>query len=285
MIFNGNLIGLNILHESFIEAIAREYKRITFFENTVVNNVWIKNRVLTEEELNDIKIDTIPSWDNETIFISRFNDNLDGGNIEGAFGSISKWLVMRKESRETVYKLLASLPPNITNYTDYTMESSKIFDYKIQPVFTEKRGKDLFVDRIEADFSNYYLIDPFDGKTFIFDLNVDSGEITNQTDVTFYDNFTKYQGVIQGKQNFIKGSISAIIAENEDYNDGVNQSIYFLKEFREFVNNGRPKLFKLAKGGVYKVALTNLRDAILDEGIKGLPYKVSVDYTEIGEVD
>jgi hypothetical protein len=285
MIFNGNLIGMNLFSEAYILPISRPYQRLTFFENTIINNVWVMNRILTEEELNNIKIENSPQFNEDTIGIARFND-LNMGNIEGENdGEISKWLVMRKESKEATYKVLASLSPNITKYVDYTEETGKTYNYKIVPVFADKRGKDLFVDRITADFSSYYLIDPVDGKTFIFNLNAESGEISNQTDVTFYDNFTKYQGVIQGKQNFIKGSISAIIAENDDYSNGLNQSIYYLKEFREFVNNGRPKLFKLAKGGVYKVALTNLREGVLDEGIEDLPYTVSVDYTEIGEVD
>jgi len=284
MIFNGNLLGMNLFSESYMFPLPREYKRLTLFENTVINNIWIKNKILSEEELAEIKIENIPQFDEQTIGIARFFDTLDLGNIEYGGGAITSWLVMRKESKENIYKILKELPPSVTHYEDYTESSSKIYDYKIVPVFNEIRGKDLFVDRITADFDNYYLIDPIDGKTFMFYLNVENGEISNQTDVTFYDNFTKYQGVIQGKQDFIKGSIGAIIAENDDYYDGVNQSIYFLQEFRAFVNNGRPKLFKLAKGGCYKVNLTNLREGILDEGIKGLPYKVTVDFTEIGEV-
>jgi hypothetical protein len=281
MFFNTTFMGMAIFQDATVYPLPRIYKQIRFFSDTIINNVWIRSEVLTDEEVSKITVDMIPQWNSSTVALSRFNNSLNAGNIEE--GTIISWIVERKEKSQTIYNKLAEVDASEKSYVSYTTQSNKEYDHKVTPVFSDKIGRELLSDRVLADYNDYYLIDPYDGKTFMFYLNVEGGDLNNNTNDSFQDNFTEYQTVTTGTQDYMTGSISAIITK-EILIDGIDQGVDYIHEFRQFVNNKRPKLFKTRKGEIFKVWTSNLKLSVLENGIESQPMVVTIDFREIGKV-
>lgn len=284
MYLSGYFLGVSYLINTNKTPTARAYSGVKFYGQNTLSNIQIYDKLLSQEEINAIGLDYTPIWNENTILLAQFTDNnLVAGNIKNLNKNIMNWEIDRKEKGETSFKKLAVIDNDITEYIDWTTSANKSYTYNIFPVTDEEIGEPLITNEINTNYYGWYLIDKDTNAVYMFDLNVKSGNITNEVDFTEYKGYNQYSAFSVGKRDYIKGNLSAI-AGNISNNGVVNQSNAYLDDLRTFVNNGNPKILKNRKGNVWNVMTTNYQQNILDDGISEQLYNISFDFIECSKV-
>ena len=94
-------------------------------------------------------------------------------------------------------------------------------------------------------------------------MNVESGNINYIYNKTIYDSLSTFPKVSVGKNNYAKGSLTAILGyiDKGKYIEYTNQ----LENWRDFCGNGRLKILKDRAGHSWIVAIEDMDVKIADE--------------------
>lgn len=252
--------------------------------DTYFDNITLLNYEMTDEEIANDTIGNIPTWTPQTLLLATFDGyDFSAGNIVGITDSILYYDFFRSEVGDTQLTKLATVDVSQGYYIDYTAKPNKDYIYTIIAKNDTELSNSIEAE-ITTDFYGDYLIRISDLKTYKFDLNLSHSAFTSEVAVKRYDGFNKYSAHSFGERDFITGSVSAIIQEGCTDID-FTQTEEFIKEFREFINDGSEKIFKTRKGEVYKVKTMNFASNVLNINIASQPYIISFNFEESGEVD
>lgn len=224
----------------------------------------------------------LPSWDDDTLLLALFNETLDGGNVLGS-AEINKWVIKRREiGGSGILKTIGQTPNvNTTKFTDYTVPSKREYEYQIFPESDNIIGNPLVTDTIKTDFYGWYLVGEHEGIVYKFDMDLESGNIQNDTDVHEHETYTKYNAFSYGERDFIRGNIRVLAGTIKDYQ--FEQDVDFLNELRAFINNGKEKLLKSRKGDIWRVRTNNFDVKYRDKYSQQIA-DISFNFVESGDV-
>lgn len=283
MFLAGNLLSVDYLDKINNLPVPSEYNSLNFYGNNIIDEIHLQSVNYTDEEVESLNIDDYPAWDGNTLLLARFNQkDTQAGNILNVNSPVTKWSLYRKDEGDKVSKKIIDLDVSITEYIDYSVQAYKKYIYNLFPCNSTQIGQVVEVGEVYTDFYGWYLVDVDEEIVYKFDLDVESSEITNETDITTYQGYTKYNAYSIGNRNYLKGSLSAMcgtinsdgtLAYDDEYIDGL----------RAFVNNGKDKLLKNRIGNMWKVRTSNIRFKYKDE-YSIQPAVVTFDYEESGEV-
>lgn len=278
----GTFLGIGYFANRQVTPTPIAYSSITFFGNCIIDNIQIKNIILTNSEIDAINITQPTVWDSHTLLSAKFANNLNGGNVLNINNPISRWEVNRKEINDTALTKLNNVDVANTQYIDYTAPLGKTFIYNIFPSNDTEIGQALETPPITTDFYGWFLIDQDLGVAYKFDLNLSSGNIENNTDITEYETYTQYNAFSFGNRDFIRGTIKCI-AGTIDMNDQLLQSVDYIENLKNFINNKSEKLLKSRKGNIWRVVTKNFQYQHLDD-IADQLVEISFDFVESGSV-
>jgi hypothetical protein len=282
MYLSGHIVGLSYLSFMPPVVIPTAFEQITIYGQQTVDFLWIKNKILTDAEIEAITLTEVPVWNPDTIFLANYDNSINAGNIVNLSNPIISWTVQRQEATSLIRQTIASVVSTVSEYTDYTISANKTYQYYIFPLTAIETGEPLESDAILADFYNWSLADPTTNTIFIFDLNLESGDILNETDRCEYQTFSKFNKISRGERNFIKGGINCL-AGYIDVNGVYQSSIIYLASMREIINNGNTKYLKSRLGDIWAVDTFNFKYKYMDT-IANQPQNISFEFIEIAEV-
>ena len=283
MYLSGHIVGLSYL--SFVppKVVPTAFEKITIYGEQSVDFLWVKNKVLTDAEIEAITNTLIPIWDPDTILLANYNNNsINAGNIITLDNPIIKWIVQREDGFSPIRKSIASVANTVNEIIDYTISANKDYQYYIFPLTATETGEPLATDSVNADFYNWSLTDPTTSNVFLFDLNLQSGSIVNEIDRSEYQTFSKYNKISRGKRDFIRGSIDCL-AGSIDVNGNYESPISYLSTLRDIINNGNLKYLKSRKGDIWAVDTFGFKYNYMDM-IGSQPQDISFEFVEIAEV-
>ena len=282
MYLSGYIVGLSYLGFVPPPVVPTAFEKITIYGEQAVDFLWVKNKVLTDAEIEAIAIDDTPIWDADTILLANYDDSINAGNIVTLDNAIVKWVVQRQEASSAIRQTISSVANTVSELNDYTIAANKNYQYYIFPVTATETGEPLESDAIDADFYNWSLTDPVANTVFLFDFNLDSGDIVNDIDRSEYETFTKFNKVSRGKRDFIKGGITCL-AGYINSNGNYESPITYLENMKDIINNGNIKYLKSRKGNVWAVDTYGFKYKYMD-AISDQPQTISFEFMEIAEV-
>lgn len=282
MYLSGHIVGLSYLGFVPPAVIPTAFDKITIYGQQTVDFTWVKNVVLSDAEIESILINNTPVWDSDTILLANFDNSLNAGNIVNLSSPIVKWVIQRQDESESLRQTVASLPNTTSQYFDYTVAGNKEYQYFIFPITSTETGEPLATENISTNFYNWSLTDPITNTVFLFDLNLESGDISNEIDRTEYQTYTKYNKISRGVRDFIRGSVNCI-AGYINVNGEYQSPISYISELKSVINNGNVKYLKSRKGDIWAVDTYGFKYKYMDD-IKDQPQQISFEFTEIAEV-
>jgi len=282
MFLGGWLLGISTFDYAISSPQTRSYSKIKLYGgSTDFDRLHIYNTVKVASFISAIDPNISQAWTPDTILLAEFNHSLDGGNVINLPAALTGFQIYRKEAGSSTSTLLTTVPNGTLQYVDYTTQAYKTYSYEIVPITDTEIGSPLIPDTIYTDYFGWYLMDYDTPSTvYKFDLNIKSGTISNETDVTTYQNYTQKPSVAQGERNYIKGEISFMAGEISAVDGTLQQTSDYLTDLRTFINNQKPKLFKSRKGDVWKILTYGLNVSYTDE-IEQQPAMVSFTFCEI----
>ena len=289
----------NLFPRYLITPFVKEYASIDIDDGGVWNSIstsgdvlmryiWIEDRAITADEISKFSdLNEIPVWDNETLMLAIFNENLRAGSIASDV-PVTGWIVYSIESGSSFLKPILSVGATVNSFVDYTARNQVGIIYYIFPVFGETIGSSAPSNMVVPNWWDWSLIvcDTVDddtyyqSKTYRFDLDVSSGSMSNNTTFNELQNFTKYAKVQNSQSNYWSGTLSAFIGNcGVTYKDTVER----MEELKSLTTDNRDKFLKDRKGNFWKVRLNSaVSEKISDEFVEQAVV-VTLGWMEIGD--
>lgn len=221
-------------------------------------------------------VDSEPKkWTNDTLLFANFNDgNLIAGNSE-LVGSINSYELRRRNITELYTDRIGTIETNPENtesrtfmvdylaannasyiYYLYPDSQSSISGAILSPFITEEVKTNwnywtlIVVD--ESEEENIYYLD----KMYKFELNLNVGDMSNNTVVNVVNNFTPYPTIQYGTSNYWSGSLSSLCGFITCNNSEYIQTINMIQELKDLPINPKKKFLKDIDGHVWEVKIT-----------------------------
>lgn len=250
--------------------------------------IWIKEVAITEQEIDRLKdINNVPIWDNDTLMLALFNDNLLAGNIKSDT-PVTNWIVYSNEVGSSFLKPIITVEAPVNSFIDYSVRNMTGVIYYISPVFGDKIGASASSNVAIPNWWDWFLVvcDEVEEnvyrqiKTYRFDLDVSTGSMNNNTSFNELQNFTKYAKIQNSTSNYWSGTLSAFVGNCAvTYKDTVEQ----MEELKSLSTDGKDKFLKDRKGNLWKVRLNsavsqNITDEYVEQAVV-----VTLGWAEIGD--
>ena len=270
------------------------FNRVTLLGEQLIDYLWITNKVLTNAEILETEpYNYIPSWTPDTIFLANFDDTLQAGSIKTLNENIIKWLIYRKKNGNTSLDLVASIDAVHDFIMDYSVGNQTGYQYYIFPLTQNTIVSPIISDTITTDWWNWSLVDIEESTTkdlfyvntdniWNFELNIESGAMTQNLDKQTYVGFSQFPKVSTGNRDYYTGSLSCLIGKitNNVYIDTIDTQ----ENFRKFIKNGKQKLLKDRKGNAFLVDTTGNSFDVTDT-LSEQVVAISFDWIQIGTID
>lgn len=265
-----------------------EWNSISTSGDVLMRYIWIEDRAITDEEISSLSdLNKLPVWDNETLMLAIFNENLLAGSIASDV-PVTGWIVYSIEDGSSFLKPVLSVGATINSFVDYTARNQTGIIYYIFPVFGETIGSSAPSNMVVPNWWDWSLIvcDTIDNdtyyqsKTYRFDLDVSSGSMSNNTTFNELQNFTRYAKVQNSSSNYWSGTLSAFIGNcDATYKDTVER----MEELKSLTTDNHDKFLKDRKGNFWKVRLNSaVSEKISDEFIEQAVV-VTLGWMEVGD--
>lgn len=247
------LIGTSIMPETPNLSLS-SYQGLQFNGQCVLDNIWVRNYIQTDESANIVDISQPPDWTPDILFRTVFNHTLDSANIFGMLQPQTKWNISRQEVGSSIVKNIGILEPNINSFIDYKVEGNKIYNYLISAQNNMQISNPLITDNIKTSFYGVYLLNAadidngsIDVEYYKFDYMSTVDKVSDNADITSFKNYTQYDNYSIGDRDFISGSVASLLFYVDD-NNQVQWDADYLDKFRKFINNKQEKILKFKNG-------------------------------------
>lgn len=207
-------------------------------------------------------------------FCTNYRNGLDAGSLTVGGETLTGWNLYRKEKSETTYVPLASMGLSGSELYDYSAQSNKEYTYYVYPV-----GSSKFISGgaasnvVKPCFWKYAIIEAtyndelkayFANSELLFAGNVKTSGWKNNSNANVMSNFTSYPTVQLDTQNYMSGTLTALIGDIEvmgKYSDTIAR-----RNKIESLSNTKKILFlKTRKGDLFKIAITDISFEVEDD--------------------
>lgn len=286
------IIGLDPIGVSYFSGqyeIGGNYSSITFNGNNtgvILDSIWGRNMVITKEYFNSLSLITYkPTWTLNTYLMALFENSLSAGNIVNTDSYFSEWAIYRRTDNSEQLEFIDSIPIESVRYKDYTALIGHEYQYYIFAKSDNVLSSPLISDKVKVNYNGNYLINVDNQTTYILNINVESGAITQNEEYTMHNVNNKYNVFMKGNNQYFSTNISGILTSSIDVEGTVNNDVEILQEFNDFVhNNNVLKYYKNRKGQIFNVFTSDSNMSVLNDNIGSQPMLVTVTVTEKGAV-
>lgn len=224
----------------------------------------------------------------------NYNTNtiLINWNLPDNTYGLTGWSLYRQKQGALTLDFVKKIDFNGTSITDALVGTNQSYKYVLFPETSSQIGGGLNSDYINVDFYNWSLTSIIPtavdnqytiGDVFLFDLDVNAGEIKSEVDVYEYPGFTKFDKISKGKRDIQKGKLTALmgyIDTNNNYVDTVN----LRQQLQSVINNGEYKLLKSRKGDILLIQTMNFTYNPRSE-IESQPLDISFEWQEVEDIE
>lgn len=291
MILGGSFVGGSILVNLPKSIPTSRYLDLKVNGSLIVDKIRVLSKELSEQEKDNLRPTDEYVWSDDTLLYAEFNNDLSAGNVGGLSDTVVGVQLFRREDDESTFKRIATIPisdiiAGKTSYDDYTATTNKSYQYRLYVETNTELSEPVDATPINTDFFYWSLINPETKQAYIFDLNLDSGSIASNTDMTVYDSaYTAKPAVSFSEKDYVSGSISCL-AGHANVSDGSMVHYYpkdYISGLKDFINDKTEKYLKSRSGEIWKVLTSNFEWSYVDEVGEQIA-DIKFDFIEVGEV-
>lgn len=284
------LFGNGVFSSSFFRffqglPVKRKYNKMEFYGNVVIDDVWLRSQVMTEVEMNNMTIDTIPTWTGDTLLLAHFEDTLNAGTLTNISGNIDNWEVYRKETNESSFKLLKELSGTEESFTDVTAQPFKTYKYQVIATNDNERSEPIVGIDTYINVYNNLLIDTITNEVLVLDLDLDEGKHTLNTNYSINSGYGKYPSMMRGRNRYYTMQMKAIpISNYGSFFTTIEQSTDYMQQVENFIENGNMKILKTRKGFIRVGETYGFSCESVNINIMQQPFSISFSFVERGDI-
>ena len=267
-------------------------KRITLCPNVTFDFVHLQEQA---DSNADIFVDKYkPALATSSAALICFDDTFS--NLYGCYGVTDTALgysfsVYRNDNMDNELVYIGKVSSGALSLTDYNIHNLMTYQYYVykedddylsnvqlsNPVYTNWDTWSI-TEFVKLDENEERPVYNVVGKTWILNLNLESGANEQTFNKTLYDTLGQYPKESIGSNNYSKGSITAIIGRIE--NGVYVEEIGNVRQWNFFCSNGRPKILKDRSGDSWIVDIQSSSSKVADESHEQY-HTVTFDWVEL----
>lgn len=257
--------------------------------------IWLYSGSVSETTIDNLMGGTWyePQYDAETYLIATFDNNdlladANGGNGDSLYGAS----IYRQATGERAMRHIADVSEEFLVFRDYGVKSRTTYTY-----YVFLRGRETYVaapyvsDPVTPQFGTYTLMEcelQEDGyyhvlQYFIVAGNVNTGSISNNSNVSVLQNFTRYPIVQRSSLNYKSGTLTALIGScaNNTYED----SWELADRIMALSTSVNPKFLRDAKGALWQIDVNGSISMSVNDKSAVMPIQMSFPWVEVADAE
>lgn len=191
------------------------------------NFVWLKSGQLSAADIEtylDIHFSDINvAPDPATLLFAKFNGTLNGGTYASTGEEIVGWNIYKQKKGESILHFVGYVDKLETQIVDHNVKNGAEYTYYLFPEGLSTMGSPIISKETISKVWNWVIFtaspsgsaDNEDVLTvnnaYVFQGNISTDSISNNSDSTVLKNFTQYPKVIKGTSNYKSGKLTALI--------------------------------------------------------------------------
>jgi len=259
--------------------------------------------LLAEKTLKDTEIETIhqldydPGWDSVPndpfIILANFDENLQSSRKSDVKEVLTRWSIYRKKVGEEESILVGTIDNSEFTITDPMASNNQEYLYFIYPETENYIGQVMTTDVVKNysgwSYTVANLLERSDGvfvsnEIWNLRLNVESGDTTQNLDITSLETLGKYNKISRGDKNYLTMSVTCLLGGTNTTSGKYDGDINMLNSWRDFISGSDKYIWKDRLGDLRIVSITdNPTSKIMDETSEQAP-QVSISVEEIMDV-
>lgn len=268
---------------------------ITLYGEQITDYVWVREGSFTEAELEDIFNVFTPDSDIEftdgTLFLAKFNNTLSGGTYE-TDEDITGWEIYKQKENNSQLEFVASMGVGTDFIVDHMVENGVKYVYYVFPTGTLAIGSPVISETVSSKAWNWVLFTATESEqenvliathAYVFQGNVASGSISNNSNSTVLNNFTKYPKIIKGTTNYKSGVLKSLIGY-VDYTENTYTESAGLRDALMALSTSNERMFlKNRAGDIWEVSVHSAIAMETLDTSSWQPNTISLPWAEIAD--
>lgn len=262
------------------------------------NYLLLAKKTLSDTEIESVhRLDYDPKWDSVPndpfVILANFDENLQSSR-KGDIGEIlTRWSIYRKQEGDANQVLVGTIDSSEFSITDPLAANNKEYIYYVYPETENLIGSEMVTDPVKNESGWSYtvanLLERSDGvyvsnEIWNLRLNVESGEITQNLDITSLETLGRFNKISKGQKNYLTMSVTCLLGGVSTDDGKYDADIGMLNRWRDFVAGSDKYIWKDRLGDLRIVSMTsNPISKVLDETSEQAP-QVSISVEEIMDV-
>jgi hypothetical protein len=256
-------------------------------KNGIYDEIKIDNKIISNDKTKE-------AWGISTILLSKFENNLNGGNVDFTGLSISKLRLKRRKLEDlNGWWSIAEVPYKDENqfsfeFFDNFNESDQQYEYALVPILDNGTEGNYITNTVLSEFDGAFIVD----KNYNFKLyyNLEYGNIQRIRPNSKYEPIgSKYPIIVSnGNINYEQGSIRALILTDDVVDNGATldskTELKSRQALLKFLTNSKPKILKDSIGNIRCVMIQGNPTLETNNDIKALA-NVNFNWCEIADAN
>lgn len=251
--------------------------------------IHITSATPSQEDLENLNYE--PSWDPDSRFLAAFNSTLTAGNVSDGGTPPEDWAIYRKPVNDTAMEFIGDVHGASVTIYDYGAPNSVPVQYISFPSTASRTASYSISGVVVPQWSGWTLItlDPTDEaglykphQVFMFQLNLEVGDLSNNTTFNRMENFTRYPTIQRSSANYYAGQLRGLVGAC-DITGKYYDTLEMLEALRELTTDTRKKILKDYKGHVWEVELTSSMMFSTEQNLVQRMNSVTLQWAEVGD--
>lgn len=278
------------------------YNKITLGGNQVCDYIYITQSLDEQSQYRYVNVEP-DNWDANTLMLAKFNkDDMSAGNSSLA-DNIEGYEIRRKSGDNLYTEYVGRVDENHDELhpkryiIDYMVKNNTDYTYYLYPATTHSKNGILLspsiTNEVRTDWGYWSLlvVDESDdenvfylNKMFKFELNVVTDAMSNNTEVSVLQNFTKYPTIQYGTANYWSGGLSALCGYVSCVDGSYVQTPNMIEELKSLTSDTRRKFLKDIDGNIWEVKITSSISISTENNALQSVKTAKISWTEVGEI-
>lgn len=234
-----------------------------------------------------------PAATNATEFILIPNNTLYTGVLHY---NISNVFFFRKSENSPNWQYIAEMPLGFTYVLDYSARSQHGYEYTAITTKSDQYHDNIYstgytTDIVRPVWWNYTVLCCFRDSTGIyhvineyrFALDVASGSVGNNSNISMLKNFTRYPTRQAASANYRSGTLTAYIGKAQD--NKYTDSLELMHELYGLSTSKLTKFLKTRKGDLIRIETGSPITQQIGDKFREQPAKIGLPWVEVGDAE
>lgn len=286
--FSGSTVYTYSLQKAITNVTLRYIQRCNYF--------WIIYGEIDSENVRSLLYQPYyaPSWDDETLLLATFDDESANADMRGSYGVSYGSSVYRQKDGEVLLQHIADSNGSFTELHDYSALPNTRYKYFVY----EKNGNvfDRVFESAEITpfYNQYCLMDCIYNSTegvyhvqaeYPFACNVTNNGLSNNSNPSILQNFTRYPTRQQTTHNYKSGTLSALIGSADQTSGTYSDSWELANKIYALSVNGNPKFLRDLKGELWRIDTSAAITGDINMKSQYMPITITIPWVEVGSAE